>query len=195
MKRLFKTKFIGCVWLCVVASAALVANAQVATHKSITPEQLEFFEQNIRPVLMSHCYECHSEEKGKNKGELTLDTRDGIRAGGSRGPAVVPGKLDDSILIQAIRQTGQLHMPPESRGGILPDDVIANFEKWVKDGAADPRDSAKVVAVQTAKPEKPIDWAKVREFWSFQKPKAITPPAVVDTQWSRSDVIVSSSPN
>ena len=188
MKRPFKAKFIGCVLLCSVASAALVANAQVAAHKSITPEQLEFFEQNIRPVLVSHCYECHSEEKGKNKGELTLDTRDGIRAGGARGPAVVPGKLDDSILIQAIRQTGQLHMPPDSRGGILPDDVIANFEKWVKDGAADPRDSAKVVAVQAAKPEKPIDWAKVREFWSFQKPKAITPPVVADTQWPRSDV-------
>ena len=188
MNRPVKLKFIRCLLLFSFASAGLVANAQVVAHKSITPEQLDFFEQNIRPVLVNHCYECHSEEKGKSKGELTLDTRDGIRAGGTRGPAVVPGKPDDSILIQAIRQTGQLHMPPDSRGGMLPDDVIANFEKWVRDGAADPRDSAKVVPVMAAKPEKPIDWAKAREFWAFQKPKAVTPPAMAETQWPRSDV-------
>ncbi len=78
-------------------------------------------------MLVTHCYECHSEEKGKNKGELTLDTRDGVRAGGDRGPAVVPGKVDDSILIAAIRQTGQLRMPPDSRGGPLPDDCGCQF--------------------------------------------------------------------
>ncbi len=175
-------------WLILaLAMVSLGAGAQ-AVHKDIPPEQLEFFEKNIRPVLVGKCYDCHSEEKGKNKGELTLDTRDGIRAGGTRGPAVVPGKPDDSILVQAIRQTGQLRMPPDSRGGMLPDDVIANFEKWVKDGAADPRDSAKIASVQKAKPEKPIDWAKEREFWAFQKPQAATPPKVADQQWPESDV-------
>jgi len=167
--------------------AALGANAQ-GIRKVNTPEQLEFFEKNIRPVLVEHCYECHSEEKGKNKGELTLDTRDGIRAGGDRGPAVVPGKPDDSILINAIRQAGQLRMPPDSRGGILPDEVIANFEKWVKDGAADPRDSAKIVSAQAAKPEKVYDWNKEREYWAFQKPRAAAPPAVTNAAWPRTEV-------
>ena len=100
------------IWLLTLtlASTAYLGHAQI-THKSITPEQARIFrKKNIRPVLVQHCYECHSEEKGKNKGELTLDTRDGIRAGGDRGPAVVPGKPDESILINAIRQTGQLRM-------------------------------------------------------------------------------------
>lgn len=175
-------------WLTLgLLSLACAAPAQVQ-HRNITPEQLEFFEKNIRPVLVEHCYDCHSEEKGKNKGELTLDTRDGIRAGGDRGPAVVPGKPDDSILINAIRQTGQLRMPPDSRGGILPDDVIANFEKWVKDGAADPRDSAKVISVQAAKPEKKYDWDKERQYWAFQKPKLVPAPQVADAQWPKTDV-------
>lgn len=169
----------------VCVSAA--ARAQVA-HKSFTPEQLEFFEKNIRPVLVEHCYDCHSEEKGKNKGELTLDTREGIRAGGDRGPAVVPGKPDESVLINAIRQVGQLRMPPDSRGGPLPDEVVANFEKWVKDGAADPRDSSKIVNAQPAKPEKVYDWNKEREYWAFQKPKAVEPPKVADASWPKSDV-------
>jgi hypothetical protein len=171
-----------------VLSAGMITSSAQIVHKSITPEQLEFFEKNIRPVLVEHCYECHSEEKGKNRGELTLDTRDGIRAGGDRGPAVVPGKPDDSILINAIRQTGQLRMPPDSRGGILPDDVIANFEKWVADGAADPRDSAKVVSAQTAKPEKVYDWNKERAYWAFQKPQAAPAPKVNNEQWPKTEV-------
>jgi len=187
MKRELDTRFAGRLLLISIASAAMVGNAQIV-HKSITPEQIEFFEQNIRPVLVEHCYECHSEEKGKNKGELTLDTRDGIRAGGDRGPAVVPGKPDESILINAIRQVGQLRMPPDSRGGILPDEVVANFEKWVKDGAADPRDSAKVISAQAAKPEKVYDWDKERAYWAFQKPKAVAPPAVTDGKWPKTEV-------
>jgi len=164
---------------------AIAFGGQSAT---ITPDQLEFFEKKIRPVLVEHCYDCHSEERGKNKGELTLDTRDGIRAGGDRGPAVVPGKPDDSVLINAIRQAGQLHMPPDSRGGMLPDDVIADFEKWVKDGAADPRDSAKIVSARPAKPEKVVEWDKEREYWAFQKPKAAVPPGVTDEKWPKSGI-------
>jgi hypothetical protein len=152
-----------------------------------TPEQLEFFETKIRPVLSQNCYDCHSEERGKNKGELTLDTRDGIRAGGDRGPAVVPGKPDESILINAIRQVGQLRMPPDSRGGMLPDSVIADFEKWVKDGAPDPRDSAKIVGARAAKPEKVYDWNKEREYWAFQKPKVVAPPKVANEAWPKSE--------
>lgn len=187
MNPSFEIKLIARLLVLFVATLGVAANAQVV-HKTITPEQLEFFEKNIRPVLVAKCYDCHSEEKGKNKGELTLDTRDGIRAGGDRGPAVVPGKPDDSILINAIRQTGQLRMPPDSRGGMLPDEVIADFEKWVRDGAADPRDSAKIVSAQAAKPEKVYDWDKERQYWAFQKPKAATPPKVTDEKWAKSEV-------
>jgi hypothetical protein len=189
MKLETKMRLIRLLLAMSVTSVAVVSPAQNASKgKSITPEQSDFFESKIRPVLVEHCYECHSEEKGKSKGELTLDSRDGIRAGGDRGPGVVPGKPDDSTVINAIRQIGQLRMPPDSRGGILPDSVIADFEKWVADGAPDPRDSSKVVNAQTSKPEKAVDWEKERQFWAFQKPKAIAPPRVANDQWPRSDV-------
>ena len=119
---------------------------------------------------------------------MTLDTRDGIRAGGDRGPAIVPGKPDESILINAIRQVGQLRMPPDSRGGVLPENIIEDFEKWVKDGAPDPRDSSKIVDARAAKPEKIYDWDKERQYWAFQKPKAAAPPKVANGGWPRSDV-------
>jgi hypothetical protein len=171
------------------ASIAVAVHGQTPEKSgSITPEQRDFFETKIRPVLIEHCYECHSEEKGKNKGELTLDTREGIRAGGDRGPGVVPSKPDESFVINAIRQTGNLRMPPDSRGGILPDSVIADFEKWVREGAPDPRDASKIVNAEPSKPEKAVDWDKERQFWAFRKPKAIVPPAVADAKWPKTDV-------
>src|ERR1044071_9190418 len=77
---------------------ALGANAETAP----SAEQIAFFEKKIRPVLADKCYKCHSEGADKIKGNLVLDTREGIRRGGDSGAAVVPGNLDESILIQAI---------------------------------------------------------------------------------------------
>ena len=103
----------------------------------------DFFESKIRPVLVKHCYECHSAEAGKSKGGLLLDTREGIRTGGDTGPAVVPGDLEKSLLIAAIRwhdpDTG---MPPEKKGGKLPDSTIADIAvygdvAYAEEGAID----------------------------------------------------------
>ena len=92
-------------------------------------------------MLSEKCYKCHSEKSAKVKGGLLLDTREGTRRGGDSGPAVVPGSLDDSILIEAIRYTNKdFAMPPEKSGGKLPEAVIKDFETWVKMGAPDPRD-------------------------------------------------------
>ena len=66
------------------------------------PEGIEFFENHIRPLLAQNCYKCHSEEAGKAKGELLLDTREGLRKGGDSGPAIVPGNAKASRLIQAV---------------------------------------------------------------------------------------------
>lgn len=143
MKHPIKAQMIVRLLMFSLACVSATANAQ-APHRSMTPEQLEFFEKNIRPVLAEHCYECHSEEKGKNKGELTLDTRDGIRAGGDRGPAVVPGKPDESVLINAIRQVGQLHMPPDSRGArcrMKSSPILKNGSKTARPIPATPRKS------------------------------------------------------
>src|SRR3954462_11885876 len=98
--------------------------------KPLTADQVSFFEKNIRPVLVSKCYDCHSSKSEKVKGNLLLDTREGIRQGGDSGHAVVPGNLDESLLIAAIRYTDKdTQMPPNKSGGKLPDDVIANFEQ------------------------------------------------------------------
>jgi hypothetical protein len=146
------------------------------------PEQLDFFEKKIRPVLSEHCYKCHSEKSEKVKGGLLLDTREGIRRGGDNGPAVVPGELKDSLLIEAIHYTNKdFAMPPEKSGGKLPDAVIKDFEKWITMGAPDPRDGA-------AKVVKKFDAEAARKWWSFQPIQKPATPALKDTAWPRSDI-------
>ena len=144
------------------------------------PRQIEFFESNIRPVLVRHCYQCHSAQAqaaGKLKGGLLLDSRAGLRRGGESGPAVVPGNLNKSLLLSAMRHE-DLEMPPK---GKLPSAVIANFAKWIKQGAADPRDSKRVVGTQ-------IDLEQGRKFWSFQPLKSAAPPDVDNADWSHTPV-------
>ncbi|MGK0189959.1 MAG: hypothetical protein ACI9R3_005778 [Verrucomicrobiales bacterium] len=123
-----------------------------------------FFESKIRPVLVAHCYKCHSFEGGKSKGGLLLDTRDGIRKGGDSGSAVVPGKVDESLLVAAISHAQpDLEMPPKKPK--LSAAVIADFKKWIAAGAADPRTES------TGKlSDAPTDLESGRQFWAFRKP-------------------------
>src|SRR3954462_8225991 len=107
----------------------LLAVSASAAVKEADPAGVDFFEKKIRPVLAEKCYKCHSADAEKLKGGLLLDTRDGIRRGGDDGPAVVPGKLEESLLIDAIRyQHKDTAMPPAKSGGKLPDPVIRDFE-------------------------------------------------------------------
>ncbi|MCA9121582.1 MAG: PSD1 domain-containing protein [Planctomycetaceae bacterium] len=130
----------------------------------------DFFEKKIRPVLVDRCYRCHSEAGESVKGGLRLDSRDGVRRGGDSGAAVVPGDVEASLLVSAIRYESY-EMPPEGR---LPDDVIADFETWIKTGAHDPRDTRMQDSLATE-----IDWEAARSFWAFQPPKAQTIPECV----------------
>ncbi len=148
---------------------------------------LEFFEKNIRPVLAKSCYGCHSKESGKQKGGLSLDTRETTRLGGESGHAVVPGDVAESLLMKAIRyEDKEMEMPPKKEGGKLPDDVIAKFEQWIKMGAPDPREGQSLSMKPIAKRE--WDATKAKEFWSFQLPKAQAVPDVHDKSWARGDV-------
>ena len=115
----------------ITSPAEVSAAEQPATKAGIT-----FFEQKIRPVLVKHCYKCHSGRARKLQGKFRLDSRDLIRKGGETGPAVVAGKPADSLLLDAIRYKS-LEMPPD---GKLPARVIADFETWIRMGAPDPRD-------------------------------------------------------
>ncbi len=143
-----------------------------------TAEQLTFFEKKIRPVLVEHCYKCHSTEAEKIKGEFLLDTRAGIRTGGTTGPAIVPGNPDRSVLIQGLRHKNpDTAMPPK---GKLPDQVIADFEAWVKMGAPDPRDGA---AAATGN-KYVVDIEKGRSFWAFVPPARPKVPEVSQAQFA-----------
>src|SRR5262245_30452690 len=93
-----------------------------------------FFEQKIRPVLAEHCYKCHSMKATRLKGGLALDSKERALKGGNTGPAIVPSKPEASLLLTAIRHADpDLEMPPEEKK--LPDEVIADFEKWIRAGA------------------------------------------------------------
>src|SRR5438067_4538193 len=135
---------------------ALLCPAVRAADKP-TPEGVEFFEKRVRPVLVKHCYACHSADAKKVKGELRLDTREGVLKGGSSGPAVVPGDPDKSLLIRAVRHADESLRMPEQK---LPAAAVADLEAWVKMGAPDPRTGAATT--------KALDLAKAREFWSFR---------------------------
>ena len=146
-------------------------------------EGVAFFEKKIRPVLVEHCYRCHSEEaasKGKLKGGLRLDLREAIRAKGDSGKlAVVPGKPGESQVLHALEYLdAELQMPPKNR---LPKNVVNDFRVWIQMGAPDPRDG-KAVAEKVEK----IDFAKAREFWSLKGIADPTPPIVKDEAWVQS---------
>jgi len=141
---------------------------------------LTFFESRVRPLLITACYGCHSADAEELAGDFRVDYRGALRHKGPHGFAVVPGDLEQSRLIQAVRyHDATLQMPPE---GKLTGDEIAILEEWVRRGAPDPR--------RTAKPfvKKSIDVAKAREFWSL---KPITPPVIPtssDPAWNSTNI-------
>jgi hypothetical protein len=173
-----RTTGLGFLLSLVVVSGAWGQEPPAPTTPRTTADRYSFFEKKIRPVLVAECYKCHSAKAEKVRGGFLLDTREGIRKGGDLGPGVVPGKVAESLVIQAIRQEDILKMPPKKK---LPDAVIADFERWVADGASDPRDGIKVV-------RRKINIEKGRQFWAFQPPKHHTPPEVKDGAWPKSDI-------
>src|SRR3954462_8494474 len=136
-------------------TAALLV-LSVSSAEELSKEHIEFFEKKIRPVLVDDCYECPSAPSEKLKGKLLLDSRDAARKGGETGPAVVPGDPDASLGVQALRYEN-FEMPPK---GKLPAQAIADFEKWIKEGAVDPREGSLAPAVA---PALAIDFVAARQ--------------------------------
>src|SRR5688500_10879889 len=112
--------------LLLLSATLLLTICAPAIAGSPDPAGVEFFEKKIRPVLVQHCYQCHSEGAAKNKklrGGLRLDSREAILKGGDSGPALVPGKVKEGHLLEALRYSGDVKMPPNSQ---LPADVVAD---------------------------------------------------------------------
>src|SRR3954468_1419357 len=121
------------------ASVALGADPRPrASEAVISSEERQFLEKQVRPLLIKHCYQCHSTEAKVLKGGLHLDSRGGWMTGGDTGPAIVPGAPDESLLIEPVRYQ-EIEMPPK---GKLPAAEIAVLERWVAMGAPDPRTDA-----------------------------------------------------
>ena len=165
-----------------VMAFSLVSVAQAAAPAPLKPDDLQFFETKIRPLLTENCYTCHSHTAKKIKAGLVLDSRDGVLHGGSTGPALVPGKPDDSLLIQAIRYTdADLKMPPDDHGGKLTDQQIDALTEWVRRGAPDPR-------ITVAVADGSGYGATSKDHWSFKPVKNPAVPVATQTGWAQSPI-------
>jgi hypothetical protein len=154
-----------------VAVLLLIATVGVARAAVPLAPQAEFFEKRIRPVLAEHCFSCHGADK--QRAGLRLDSRSAMLKGGENGPAVKPGDPDASLLLRAVKQTGDLKMPPKSR---LTAQAVADLETWIKLGAPWPELTASTDAEA---------WKK---HWAFQPLRNPPLPAVKNVDWPRNDV-------
>jgi hypothetical protein len=164
----------------ILSIAMLLATGSAwAGDPAVERQRLDFFESKIRPVLVKHCYECHAADSKKISGGLLVDSRQGLLEGGESGPAVVPGDLKESLLISALKHD-DFEMPPK---GKLSPTVIADFEKWIQDGAIDPRRATNLVASPKA-----IDIEAGRKHWAYHPLKAPTIPTINNTAWPSNDI-------
>ncbi len=147
-----------------------------------TAEQSEFFTREVQPILSESCHKCHSHSSDKIKGNLVVDSLAGLLKGGETGPAIVPGNVEKSLLIKAIRYGDEdLQMPP--KGKKLAPAQIAVLEKWVAMGAPWPgQDPAKAIAVRGKFS------AEDRQWWAFQPLKEPAVPEVADHGWCQTSI-------
>lgn len=153
----------------------------------LKPDEPAFFEQKIQPVLVTHCYECHSNKaaaRGKLKAGLRVDSRDGLRQGGDSGPAVVPRDLKQSLLISALKHE-DWQMPPK---GKLPESVIADFIQWIEFGAIDPRRSESPVPPSPSSAPTKTNEKQSSPHWAFQPLTRHAPPEIPNDDWSRNSI-------
>ena len=148
-------------------------------------EALDHFESKIRPVLAERCYQCHGADPERVWGGLVLVDAAGLEAGGDSGAVVVPGAPDESLLMEVIRYGGPIKMPPDGR---LPEDVVADFERWISSGAPDPRVSDTPVVAARSDAGAEYDFGPGREHWAFQAMRRPTPPPVRNESWIRNPI-------
>jgi hypothetical protein len=158
----------------VVSPGATKAVVASESARPLSSDEVDFFEKKIRPVLVQHCYSCHSNQAKSPEGGLRLDSRTGVLKGGDDGPVIVPGKPEASNLVKAIRYGNDFsQMPPK---GKLPAEAIADFERWIASGAADPRTDGPAL---TKAPDK---------HWAFQPPRRAPRPRIQRADWPQNEI-------
>jgi hypothetical protein len=171
---------VGVSWSSQAAKAKTDAKPAAAKAAAGTAVDDEFFTKQVRPLLETHCFQCHSHGMKKAKGGLVVDARASLLKGGESGPAIVPGHPEKSLLIKAISyQDDELRMPPK---GKLPPPVIKVLSDWIKRGA--PWPGGKESAHRTPGTISDED----RNWWAFQPVRVPPLPEVKDAEWARNPI-------
>jgi hypothetical protein len=159
-----------------------VAEEASSSVSNFTSADLEFFEKKVRPILVSRCYECHSVKSKALKGGLRLDSRHAAVEGGDTGPAVVPGNLDESLLVDAVRYGETYQMPPKSK---LPDAEIETLVDWVRRGAPWPVEAAPTANLA----DEAFNFSqRLEDHWCWQAIKQPVLPTTEDKSWAATDI-------
>ena len=167
---------------CLLLVLAGVAFGTEAHSVAADPKGAEYFQKKVQPILTEHCYKCHSHSGDKIKGGLVVDSLSGLITGGDTGPAVVPGDLEKSLLIEAVTyKNDDLQMPP--KGKKLSDEQIAVLSEWVKMGAPWPEEPGK----KAARPRGKIT-DEDRAWWAFQPLAKVAPPKFEDRGWAANEI-------
>ena len=168
----------------VAATLLLISNTPntAAPTAAPTAKDIEFFEKKVRPLLVAHCVDCHSGDDPD--GKLSMDSLGGLLSGGLRGPALVPGKPESSLLVSAIRHNEELKMPPKQK---LPTALRAILTDWVRRGAPWPNQKASPTPKRndstTGKPNRSLFTPAQKRFWAFQPLDVATQPNVQAENW------------
>ncbi len=153
-------------------AAMLVASLlSISGHSARADERDNFFEAKIRPVLVGTCLRCHGDTK--TSGALRIDLLEALLKGGESGPAIVPGKPEESLLIKAIQRQADVSAMPPDKDKALRADQVADFVAWIKAGAVWPAKTAKF---------------EVAKHWSFEPVRDVAPPVVQDKTWAKSRI-------
>ncbi|MGC3969662.1 MAG: DUF1549 domain-containing protein [Pirellulales bacterium] len=159
----------------------VVAAEKRQTAVDVSPEHAKLFEEQVRPILARHCFQCHSHAAGKDNGGLMLDSRGAMLTGGDSGAALVPGKPAESLLITAVKyEEDYPRMPPK---GKIPESDVAALVKWVELGAPWPGADDAVAA----RPKEKIT-DEDRKYWAFQPVRDFTPPQVAAAAWQANPI-------
>ena len=173
------TVCLGClIWGSLLSVSLFASDASGEADQVHAPEAIAFFENKVRPLLIEHCYACHSVDEDINGG-LSLDSRHGWASGGDSGPVIVPGRPDESLLMTAVRyEDVDYEMPPD---GKLKQSDIAILQRWIAMGAPDPRMDTPVTKPPSGSSTTAI---AAEQLWSFQPITEPALPRVADPAWA-----------
>ncbi len=164
---------------------SLFAAITVYGEEPFSAEEISFFESKIRPVLVTHCQDCHSGEDPESR--FSVEFRDAFLTGGEFGPAVKLGKPKESLLISAIKHDEFLKMPPKAK---LTSAQVIDFSRWVEMGLPWPKEESAVVANIGKSPDALIaEFSDAQEnFWAFQPPSRPPLPVIKDRHWAQTPI-------